>query len=460
MRRAVRSRALAAAAAVAALPGAGCGDTPGPAADAGTADAAADPDAGGPAGPTRYPADRIRSPVTEAVAARMRAIAAAGPGQRDDVFLKAGASGTVSTRLLYCLAGPAHQPTYRVDLAGRDHLQPTLDHFRAGRVGATTPFDRATLAAEVGRTARWVLTGSPSPLDQELAAAVPRFAVVNYGTNDMGAAASYGAALAPFWDAMNELLDRLAAEGVVTIITGLNPRADSAEAARWVPTWDAVTRALAEARQLPYLSLYVAASPLPDQGLVGDGIHGNVYVDGTAQPCVFDATGLGFNYNLRNLATLEALHDARGVVLAGAAAPDAPPLPPVAGGGTAADPYVIDGLPFTHTASTAGGERLRDAYPACDAGQDEGGPERTYRLDLAAPTAVRAVVLDAPEVDVDLHVLSADTCLERHDRLVDRTLPAGTHTIVVDTFRAGGVERAGAYTLVLLACEAGDPACG
>ncbi|MBE7452628.1 MAG: hypothetical protein HS111_28250 [Kofleriaceae bacterium] len=44
MRLAVRSCALAAAAAAAAgLPGAGCGATPGLAADAGTADAAADP---------------------------------------------------------------------------------------------------------------------------------------------------------------------------------------------------------------------------------------------------------------------------------------------------------------------------------------------------------------------------------------------------------------------------------
>lgn len=450
MRRLALALTAVTAAACGAAPGDGDGDAG--AVDAGDA-------ASAPAGPTRYPADVIRSPVTDAVAARLREIATGGDGARGDVFLKAGASGTVSTHLLYCLAGSAHQPQYTLDLDGRDHLLATLEHFRAGRIGATTPFDRATLAAEVGRTARWVLTGDPSPLEQELAAATPRFAFVNYGTNDMGAAASYGAALVPFWDAMNELLDRLEAEGVVTIVTGLNPRRDRADAARWVPTWDAVTRALAEARQLPYISLYVAAAPLPDLGLVADGLHGNVYIDGTAEPCVFDAAGLAFNYNVRNLASLEALHAVRGIVLDGTAAPDAAPLPPVAGAGTAADPFVIDRLPFTHTFTTTDGERLRDGYPDCDTGQDERGPEITYRLDLPAATPVRAVVLDRAGVDVDLHVLTDGVCAERSDRLVDRTLAAGAHQLVVDTFTSAGVDQAGAYTLVVLPCDPGDPAC-
>ncbi len=397
--------------------------------------------------------------MTTAVATRLRAIAAASTAARADVFLKAGASGTVSTNLLYCLAGPDHQPAYTVDLDGRDHLLPTLAHFRAGRIGDATPFDRVTLAAEVGRSARWVITGAPSPLDQELAAAPPRFAFVNYGTNDMGGAASYGAALFPFWDAMTTLLDRLAADGVVTIVTGLNPRTDLAAAALWVPTWDAVTRALAEARQLPYISLLVASAPLADQGLLGDGLHGNVYRAGSAQPCVFTADGLAFNYNLRNLASLEALAAVRGVVLDDAPAPDLPALPPITGDGTAAAPFVVDRLPFTHTFDTRGGERLRDGYPACDAGQDEAGPEIVYQLDLAAPSTLRAVVLDGADADVDLHLLVDGTCVERADRLADRLLPAGSHRVIVDTFTSASGAQAGAYTLVLLACEPGDPAC-
>src|SRR5688572_26143716 len=81
-----------------------------------------------PSGPTRYPHDTLASPVTAAVAATLRAIAARGT-HRSDVFMKVGASGTVSTNLLYCFSGLAQ---YTVDLDGRDALQPTIDTFRMG----------------------------------------------------------------------------------------------------------------------------------------------------------------------------------------------------------------------------------------------------------------------------------------------------------------------------------------
>jgi hypothetical protein len=105
---------------------------------------------------------------------------------------------------------------------------------------------------------------------------------------------------------------------------------------------------------------------------------------------------------------------------------------------------------------------VRDGYSACDEGQDEGGPRSCTgsTCDLPAATPVRAIVLDGPDVDVDLHVLTGGTCVERDDRLVDRALPAGTYRIVVDTFVRAGVEQAGPYTLVVLACEPGDPDCG
>ncbi len=443
-----RSSVLCVTAAAAMLAACGGDDASAPDAgavpDGGDAGDAADP------GVTRYPAGLETSPVTAAVAARMRDIAAAGPGQRDDVFMKVGASGTVSTHFLFCLAGPDHQPQYTIDLGGRDALSATLAHFRAGLVAGNTPFDRVTLAAESGRNAGWAITGAPSPLEVELDATTPRFAFVNYGTNDMGAAASYGAALGPFWERMGTLLDQLEAAGVVPIITGLNPRADDPDAARWVQTWDSVTRALAEARQVPYLSLWVASAPLAELGLAGDGIHGNVYVDGgRAEPCVFTADGLAFNYGVRNLRSLELLDAARRTVLVGEAAPAAPVLAPVAGAGIAADPFVIDTLPFTHSAATAGGEAARDDYPGCDQGQDESGPERVYALHLDEPTALRVVVLDREGVDVDVHVLTGDACVERDDRLLDRTLPAGDHVIVVDSFVSSASAQAGAYTLVL-----------
>ena len=50
-------------------------------------------------------------------------------------------------------------------------------------------------------------------------------------------------------------------------------------------------------------------------------------------------------------------------------------------------------------------------------------------------------------------------CVERADRLLDRTLPAGDHRIVVDSFVTAAGAQAGAYTLVIQPCAAGDPDC-
>ncbi|MFN0245538.1 MAG: SGNH/GDSL hydrolase family protein [Kofleriaceae bacterium] len=429
-----------------------CGDTP-----TGDPDAASPvDDADLPPVSLRYPSGTVASPVTVGVADAMRAIAARGDGH-DDVFIKVGASGTVSRNLLFCFAG-AVQPQYRLELDGRDALMPAIDFFRGGDIAGATPFDRVTLAAEVGRTARWVVTGSPSPLVQELDAAMPRFAFVNYGTNDMGSGATYATSLGLFWSSMNEVLDILDERGVVTIITGLNPRGDTAEAERWAPTFDAVTRAFAEARQLPYVSLYVASSPLANQGLLSDGIHGNAYSNGGAQPCVFDAAGLAFNYNVRNLASMEMLAKVHDVVIDDAAAPDVSPVPLLAGAGTEASPFEIDALPFTHTFDTTNGERARASYPECGT-QDESGPEVVYRLAMTSQRPVRVIALDREGVDVDVHVLVDGTCVERGDRVVDRTIGAGEMRIVVDTFAGSSGARPGSYTLVVQPCEDGDPSC-
>ena len=132
--------------------------------DAGAADAGPDagadagPDAGldagadggapdaGDAGPTVvvYPTGRTQSPMTSAVAAGLRASAARGAAQQNNVFAKVGDSHTVSTNYLACFAGA------NVELAGRTPLQPTIDLFKQGVAGTTTPFNRVSLAAGVG----------------------------------------------------------------------------------------------------------------------------------------------------------------------------------------------------------------------------------------------------------------------------------------------------------------------
>ena len=410
--------------------------------------------------PTLYAPDQLLSPVTPSVARAMRQIAARH-ARRQDVFMKVGASGTVSARLVHCFAPSS---TYQVELGEHGALRAAIDHFNGGDAAGSSPFNRVTLAAQSGRSATWAISGSPSPLRQELQVLNPRFALVNYGTNDMGQGSTYQSAMFPFYDAMTTLLDELTSQGVVPIITGLNPRADSTEAARWVPAYNALTRGLAQARQLPYLDLYLASKDLPNQGLVSDGIHGNAYTRaGKVEPCVFTEDGLAFNYNVRNLLTLRALDAAWRVVALDEPGRERPE--PLQGQGAPDAPWRISALPFAHSDDTSRSEHaLIDAYPSCDAGQDESGPERYYRLTLTQPTALRMMVFDSPSVDVDLHLLDAQgdptRCVARHDRVITRTLPAGEHTIVVDTFvsRTQG-PRQGPYTLLILACEPGDPSC-
>jgi hypothetical protein len=178
---------------------------------------------------------------------------------------------------------------------------------------------------------------------------------------------------------------------------------------------------------------------------------------------VFDAEGLLHGYNARNLLTLEALHHMPAIVVGGAPAP-APAGPPFAGSGSQGDPLIIDTFPFTHAGDTSRSpQRGIDRYPSCDAGQDESGPEYVYRLELAAPTPLRMAVLDGAGVDIDLHLLGAtpspSTCLARHDRMIERTLPAGTYHLVLDTFVSAGKPLAGAYLLVVVRCEPQDPDC-
>lgn len=394
-----------------------------------------------PPGPTRYPADAIRSPVTPAVVEALRAIAARGPALDARRFLKAGSSGTVNPHFLGCFAG-REGPFHRVDLGEYAALEPTLAWFRPQRPGEPNVFSRWSKAAETSRTAAWALRGDPPPLRAELDALHPRFAVVEFGTNDMVMAMTPRAALFPFADRLGAVLDTLTNAGVVPVVTGVGPRAYVPATSLWLPTYDAVTRGLAEARQVPHLSLWQALRGLPGQGLGHDGMHANALKTGTiATPCVFTPEGLRFGYNVRNLHTLATLDALRRTVLDPAEpAPDAAPLPPLIGAGTPEAPWRVDTLPFTHAAAA-------------------GAPERVYALVLDAPTPLRALVLTpvrARQPVTTLKISDAagvEVVTKRRDpRVFEATLPAGAYTLRLE----GGT---GAELLVALACEAADPDC-
>ena len=422
-----------------------CGGGAGESVDAGmVGDAAAAADAGeldAIAAPEIYSTDRSLSPITPYVAENLRAIAARELGLSGAVFAKVGASATVSSNFMHCFAGDY------VDVDGRDYLTATIAHFLAGDADGTDPYQRTSLTATVGWSAGAALAGDPSPLEQELAAISPRYAVIMYGTNDiqLGNIDAYGRNLL-------DMADLLVAAGVIPVYTTIMPRDDSASADAEVPRYNAVVRAVAQAYQVPLVDLHRELLPLDDHGLGGDGIHPSVYRDGGARGCVFTATGLTYGYNIRNLLTIETLRRLERIVDGGEAAPDAP-LASVTGSGAPDDPLLIDRLPFSDLRDTSASANDNvDVYDGCGT-QDESGPEYVYELVLDHAATIRARVIARAGADVDVHLLQGGTsgahCLLRNDRVIVTDLDPGTYFFNLDTFVSGGAPLPGEFLFVV-----------
>lgn len=404
--------------------------------------------------PARYPGGVTHSPITAYVADQMREIRLLGPDKASDVFMKAGASSTVSSNTLFCFAdGP-------VELGEHAHLQGTLDFYLGGDAAGTTPFDRHSEAAESGQHAGWAIFGNPSPIELEVSLVSPSVALVHFGANDMGWGANYNESLVHYHWTMMLLVDGLILEGVVPVLFGITRRGDSGLAQRWVDTWNATTRAIAQSRQIPYVDLYGPIDVLPGHGLAGDGLHLEAYGGGA---CILDEAGLQHGYNVRNLVALEGLDRAVAVLEDGVDGLDEP-QPRLQGEGTPEAPWVIEALPFTDARNTAmEGAPFVDVYPGCDSTSDESGPELWYRLDVAETTRVRAVVLDMEGVDIDIHLVdesaSGDGCLARGNSFVQATLEPGTYHFALDTWVSDGTPLAGEVQFVLVECADDDSSC-
>jgi hypothetical protein len=409
-------------------------------------DAAPDaaPDAADP--PPRYAADRESplSPITPSVARNLQTISMRGDTLRDDVFAKVGDSMTVATQFLHCFAGD------HVNLGGRTGLQDTIDRFKAGVAVSTNPFQRVSLAAKVGWSAGAAIAGSPTPLEQELSAILPRYAFVTFGSND--AAAGDAALFASFGPNLLDIVDRLTAQGVVPLMSTVPPNTQNATVGARIPRVNEIIRGIAQARQLPLVDYGREMRKLDGFGLGSDGLHPN---SSPAGACVLDPSGLGYGYNLRNLLSIQSLARARGVV-EGDGAPDPPAsAPAVRGEGSYEVPFEINSFPWSDMRDTSRSPHMMiSQYTGCNAQQDEGGPEYVYRLVLQQPTRIRAMVIDGAGVDIDVHLtkgLTGASCLARHDREIVRDLQPDTYYFILDTFvLASGMPQAGEYLFVVM----------
>jgi hypothetical protein len=424
------------------------------------------------AGRFRYPSDRSHSPIPAAIAEHLRNIARHGTDLADNVFMKVGDSISDSQNYLGCFKGDINnraQPyEFNIIFGGHEDLAEAIFHFRSAKIGETSPFDRASKCTRVGAAVTWPFEGeAPTPFEQEVTAVNPQFASTMYGTNDIGSGGSaqslLEAKLRPYQKGLVALVDAMLERGIVPWLSTIPPRIDDPAYMQIVPIFNTVIRGVAEGRQIPLVDFNRDLLAVAGYGLGSDGIHPNNQDYNTA--CHFDTLSMAYGYNVRNVGALTMLDRLMKVVVDGTASLD-DGAPQLAGEGSAASPFVIDGLPFSDMRSTANATATALQNYSCSGARSAPGAEYVYRLDLAGPTALRAAVLDGSQnhaagdtpVDVDVYLLDASGsgagCIASGDAVLETTVGPGTFHIVVDT-TGPGAEVAGEFTLAVAPCEPG-----
>ena len=429
-------------------------------------------------GPVLYPDQQVYTPITHEILTTLTEMMSRDELLNDNVFIKVGASSTVSRNTLTCFARDEHL------WGAHEALEPTLNFFLSGDAAGRTPFDRETVAARVGHSAGWVIDGDPSPLIEEYQALLPRFALIHYGTNDMGLGATYASAMRSFYDHMVTLMEELTRRGVIPILTGISARGDRASADVWVESYNAVIRGLAQRYQIPFIDLWYAVRDLEGRGLASDGLHLNRAPTGA---CDLTREGLAYGYNVRNLIVLTALDKLiRALALGGLDQLDitseTESASRLSGDGSHERPHIISMLPFSHTADTSiplphspedmssNSTRPEQRFTtySCAPMTDEGGAEVIYQLEVTEVVHIRALVLDTDDVDIDLHLLTSLTeqggvardCAARDHHMIEGMLAPGTYYFVLDTWvNRDGRPQSGMYQFTLVLCDSRDDAC-
>lgn len=246
------------------------------------------------------PFERAVAALDAATEAHVREVFQAGAraGNRADVFAKVGDSITESASFL----GDIGHGWY--DLGAYARLEPTVRLFSRRAFSADredNSFSHPSRAATAGWTTEDLLDGGDhGPLEQELNALHPAFAIVMIGTNDAvrTGGTTYARNLAT-------LLDRIEAHHTVAILSTIPDEPTPPGTQAVIDQLNAVIARTAAARHLPLIDYHQSLQGLPQHGLCEDQIHPSAYVlNQDTKATVFTPAGLAFGYNVRNLTAL------------------------------------------------------------------------------------------------------------------------------------------------------------
>lgn len=408
-------------------------------------------------GETRYPPGETHSPLSCAVVSHLVDLRRKGASRDPRYFMKVGDSISAGAEFMGCFEDEA----LHLRESDLGELLDTWQWFRAATREGHSPYARRSLAAEVSRTASWALAGTPSPWRAELAVANGAYALIMFGTNDLhygGPDADLSLKFPWMFRHIRALIDDIERQGVIPIVSSIPPyRGAYTRLIPLVDPYNAILRALAESRRIPFVDYGERMKSLPKAGLRDDGIHPSAR---HGRLCDFGTEGLRYGFPLRNLLTLEALdrvrratQDPKPEQTASAATAAAP----LVGEGTSAAPYRVDDLPFSLLRPWRHAEGALRPWMAC-----EGAPpsaEHRYRLTLPQARALRVMVVAGDDTDLDLawfHPRPRQGCIQASHMRWEGVFPAGVHEFSVFS-RNTRPQRE--YVFAVVPCDAGEPDC-
>jgi len=377
----------------------------------------------------------------------------------------------------------------QVTLDSHTEVQDVITQFQS----SFDSFNRDSVAAVGGTATNYLFYSSKSyPLQSEINAINPRFAFFDHGTNDMGngsythnemtytyngaqaTAPGYSWSIQDYYRQVTKAMNMMENAGIIPMITNIIPRHDTPTNINYlgntpipstsdypthmVSAFNAVSRGVAEARQIPFFDANAVFKTLPNEGISSDKLHAS----SSGSPCRFTSEGLQYGVNARNLGSITMLHNAWNALYNNNGGKDNI-TEAFEGSGSQSDPFVITSLPYSHSADTSKSTNTNiSVYSGC-AEYKENGPEYYYKLVLSSTKRLRMFALSSTSsIDVDIHLLrsnmTAAACIKRSDVMIQGTLKAGTYYIAVDSYGSDS-SNAGEYLLGVVECDSDDKYC-